>query len=178
MSHEPFLAGIERVAMAVPEGLFWEYRLSLRSGRYPVHTWILSGERGAIHAHCTRDISNYRQEWLGGIECHYAEPPDYMRDKEPSHELCWLIHKPCWHDGTSLGFSEQIAPYLSSHTNAFDESDHTCVLSVMRHWYEANLASADTGPKGEDPEGLSSSGGAVAKPDAQDNTPPRAFGEG
>jgi len=43
----------------------------------------------------------------GGIELHYQIPPDYMDDQAPSHQDCWLLNSPCWHDGSSLA----IEPY-------------------------------------------------------------------
>ncbi len=149
---EPYTAGLKRVTSQVPKGMLWQYRVSLRGDYpHPEHIWMLVSEAGGIHVSTHWSSFGGSSEWLGGIECHYATAPDYMSDKPPHHERCWVIQKPCWHDGTSLGFSEQIAPFLPSHTNAFDESDHAMVLSVMLHWHRTHFpASVDTHPKDGD----------------------------
>lgn len=143
MIDAPLLNGLEGVAKQIPAGMMWQYRVIMR-GDYPApeHVWMLVNETGAIHVSARWSSFDGRSEWLGGIECHYASPPDYYSDTPPHHERCWILQKPCWHDGTSLGFSEQIAPYLPSHTHAFDESDHMSVLSVMKHWHRQHFHEA------------------------------------
>lgn len=74
---------------------------------------------------------------MGGIEGH--SPTPYSEGDKPSHEHCWLIDGPCWHEGSSLQFSEQIAPYLSAPGKAFTEYDHQEVLSVMLNRYRSWL---------------------------------------
>ncbi|MEC7291740.1 MAG: hypothetical protein VXW22_16810, partial [Pseudomonadota bacterium] len=75
------------------------------------HNWIVRGPKGAVHI-WAEDMTRHspsRDPWyglIGGIECHYAEPPDYMHEDAPSREDCWILNGRCWHDGSSLQFSE------------------------------------------------------------------------
>jgi hypothetical protein len=34
-----------------------------------------------------------------------------MAEQAPSQDKCWLLHCPCWHDGTSLYASETVIPF-------------------------------------------------------------------
>lgn len=126
-----------QVSKAVPEGLVWQYRLTVRGGR-DQHTWSLNGPRGGIHV-AAWESSGWRDEhWMGGIEGHSPTPREYESEK-PSHEHCWLIGKPCWHDGSSLQFSEQIAPYLPAPGKPFEDRDHLDVLHIMVSRYNSWL---------------------------------------
>lgn len=123
-----------RVADELPEGLVWQYQIVTRGNR-ETHTWGLTGPRGGIHVNAWESTGGFRDErWYGGIEGHSPVRRDYDSEK-PSHEHCWLIEKPCWHDGSSLQFSEQIAPYLTPPGKPFTESDHIDVLYVMLSRY-------------------------------------------
>jgi hypothetical protein len=90
----------------------FEYRFSVRDG-HERHDWIASGGHGAINIwaepHSTR---SYGERWFGGIECHSPKPLYESDNDKPHHELCWLLLKPCWHDGSSLQFSEQVEERL------------------------------------------------------------------
>lgn len=131
------------VAAAVPEGLVWSYRIIVRGGR-DSHTWTLIGDRGGIHVDAWESSSNFRDDrWMGGIEAHAP-----TGDGKPSHEHCWLIGKPCWHDGSSLQFSEQIAPYLPQPGAPFESRDHLDVLHVMVSRYNQWLPELPTPAKG------------------------------
>lgn len=74
----------------------------------PRHEWSLIGRHGGLHLH----ISGYKPlygeeiEWSGGIEIHYRVPPEFRQNDAPDHDDCWLLHGPCWHDGSSLQASE------------------------------------------------------------------------
>ena len=61
----------------------------------------------------------------GGLEIHYRIPPHYMFQKPPSHDNCWLLKSPCWHDGTSLAVEELWIPLWrngeTSHDLMFSE---------------------------------------------------------
>jgi hypothetical protein len=81
--------------------------------------WMVVGPLGAVDFHCTnmetlrriRDSTGMRDLWRsGGVEYHHRAAPDYM--KEQSHEHCWILGGPCWHDGTSLWASEHWIPLL------------------------------------------------------------------
>jgi hypothetical protein len=131
-----------QVSAAVPEGMVWQYRIILRGGR-ETHTWGLTGERGGIHVDAWEaSIPGWREEcWQGGIEGHSPSRREYDGEK-PDHEHCWLIGGPCWHDGSSLQFSEQIAPYLPEPGRPFTENDHLDVLRIMVSRYRDWLPDA------------------------------------
>lgn len=127
-----------RLAAEVPAGLVWQYQIVVRGGQ-DHHTWGLTGKRGGIHVHAWEASSGWRDErWIGGIEGHSPIRREYDSEK-PSHEHCWLIHGPCWHEGSSLQFSEQIGPYLPAPGKLFEERDHIDVLHVMISRYNSWL---------------------------------------
>lgn len=85
--------------------LRFEYRFSIKEKRER-HDWIVAGKLGAINIWAEPTTSSYRGEhWFGGIECHRAQPFEY---NSGHHEHCWLLDAECWHDGSSLQFSEQV----------------------------------------------------------------------
>lgn len=128
-----------KTVAAIPDGLAWEYRIVVRGGREN-HFWGLIGNRGGIHVHAWESSSSWRDErWMGGIERHSATRRDYDSES-PSHDHCWLIGKPCWHDGSSLQFSEQVAPYLPQPGRSFEDNDHLDVLRVMISRYNSWLS--------------------------------------
>lgn len=104
----------------VPEGMVWVYKAVVRGGRV-MHLWSLANEDGGIHISANIIDWQGSREWIGGCETHYAKCPDYMNPDVPTHEHCWLLGAPCWHDGSSLYFSENVAPMLP---NPWDVSPH------------------------------------------------------
>jgi hypothetical protein len=87
----------------------FEYRFSI-DGENERHDWIVTGEHGAINiwAENRAGAGDYGRYWIGGIEGHAKKAADYQDAATPSQELCWLLLAPCWHDGSSLQFSELI----------------------------------------------------------------------
>ncbi len=88
-----------------------EYRYAPRFGN-PEHIWTVIGAKGAMHFHVTDLSEDYERangvRWSAGLETHSRMP---LGDDAPSHEKCWLLGGPCWHDGTSLYAQEQIVPF-------------------------------------------------------------------
>lgn len=86
-----------------------KYEYECRFGQ-PFHQWSLVAADGGLHLHITdlgiKHEEKYHERYSGGIEVHWRSPPDYMKDKPPSHDECWLLKCPCWHDGSSLQVSE------------------------------------------------------------------------
>lgn len=75
------------------------------------HTWTCIGRHAALHLHISGPYgSDGEPRWSAGLETHYRQPPDHMANDAPSHEECWLIGGPCWHDGTSLYAEERYLP--------------------------------------------------------------------
>jgi hypothetical protein len=75
----------------------------------PRHSWELVGPKGGVHFHVTM-VEGYGTSC--GLEIHYYAAPDYMKDDAPSQMPCWLLHAPCWHNGTSLYAEETLWPMI------------------------------------------------------------------
>ena len=98
----------------------------------PLHTWSVVGKPGGIHLHI-RESGKPDHPYFGGLEVHYRQPPDYMKDKPPSQEHCWLLDAPCWHDGSSLQAEEIWIPLWRTMPN-----DHDRMLACLtQRWREA-----------------------------------------
>lgn len=84
----------------------------------PHHVWFAKNDHGGVHIWArlyTYDDPQYQPDWIGGIEVHWANCPDnsgWFKPDEPSQADCWLLKGPCWHDGSSLFFSENLAHCL------------------------------------------------------------------
>jgi len=106
------------------------------------YTWSLVGPDGGVHiwAQLLPEDSLTRHmhgsQFYGGVECHWKKP--VYENQEVSQEHCWLLNGPCYHDGSSLYFSERIAPTLSlenikkPHTTSY-------IQSVLLSWYEDRI---------------------------------------
>jgi hypothetical protein len=163
----PVPASIPNALYRVPDGLRFDYRFSLRDGRER-HDWNLIGEAGAIGIWAEpSSATTFDERWFGGVEVHHASQPDYLSERS-RHDLCWLLMKPCWHDGSSLFFSENVEPGLPQPGEGpiGEEYVHRRVLHYLRDWFESHLASAIEAGTVET-EGLDAQHeSAVAKPDA------------
>jgi hypothetical protein len=94
-----------------------KYRCKYEFTRDPFaarHVWTCIGRHGAMHLHIAdmgeENAKKYGDQFSGGLETHYRQPPKHMRDDAPSQDKCWLLGQPCWHDGTSLYVSERVIP--------------------------------------------------------------------
>lgn len=139
----------------LPEGMRWSYRVHCTGGSTrPEHIWTLANERGGIHVAAWQTDGRGIDRWIGGIEVH-SPVKMYEGGKDaPDHEHCWLLGKPCWHDGSSLQFSEEIAPVLPPQSDQMNESVHGYILSIMlsrhRTWLPTPAPTADATRKGEE----------------------------
>ena len=118
--------------LRIPEGFRFGYEQHVRAGRIE-HLWFLANEAGGVHVSAWPTKPAYegdRDRWLGGVECH--SPTSLYGQEKPSHEHCWLLGAPCWHDGSSLQFSEQIAPHMPEH-EVMEKYHHARVLSILIH---------------------------------------------
>ena len=105
------------------------------------HIWAVKSDEGAVHiwAEISPAFSTYPARWMGGCECHSPKPPEYRADAKPDHEHCEFLDGPCWHDGTSLYFSENIAgslpgPWLDD-PHQLQQIHHDKVMMEARHLY-------------------------------------------
>lgn len=98
------------------------------------YEWSIIGQHGAVHVHIAR--YGYQEEirYNGGIEFHYRQPTeDYMQGLPPSHDECWLLKQPCWHDGSSLYVEESILPFIEHalRGDGLQNMHHDYVFGVM-----------------------------------------------
>lgn len=127
--------------------LFEEYRYIPKRR---THMWIVKGDHGAVHVHCT----DRRQDRLphekgradydmiyGGIEAHYARKPHH-HDFCGHHDPCWVFgDKPCWSDGSSLQFSENFQNEWG--LCALDRQDHEPFFRIARDRYKVWLVDGE-----------------------------------
>jgi len=113
--------------MGLPNDLTRRYRYRLRvdffagSWRYD---YSLIGAKGGMNLHVTGphhyDNSDH---WSAGLETH-SRTPLYDDDAPPSHDECWLLKCPCWHDGTSSYAQDTYLPMVL-------RADHAAVFRQM-----------------------------------------------
>jgi len=75
------------------------------------HEWSTIGRHGALHLRITDLGEKSDPRYSGGLEIHYRTPPEHMADDAPSHDDCWLLKCPCWHDGSSLYVRDVVIPH-------------------------------------------------------------------
>ena len=109
--------------MTAPRDFRCRYTYQIDYG-HPRHIWVVIGAKGALHLH----ISDLREaltqsggpRYTGGIEMHYRQPPRYLAHTPPSQDQCWILHGPCWHDGSSLQAEERWIPLWLSNPHDHD----------------------------------------------------------
>ena len=105
----------------------------------PRHSWNLIGPKGGMHLHIAGPYTYSPQpEFSAGLETHARIPPDYMRDQAPSHDHCWLLKCPCWHDGTSLYANDHYVPLWLS-----DQHNHDGMFARLEHEYARRFEAAE-----------------------------------
>ena len=111
------------------------------------HIWSLVGPEGGVHIWARRNDDEFAERFgarfIGGIEVHRRAPSEWQSDYPSSHDDCWLIGGPCWHDGTSLYFSERIGPFLNPRGN-LTEANHEFVRGEISDWYRSQFTSDGT----------------------------------
>ena len=100
----------------------------------PSHTWSVVGRHGGMHLWIRGYLLDGTMTWSGGIEMHYRTPPQYMEHDAPSHDCCWLLQAPCWHDGSSLQATEEWIPRW-----LMDPHDHDGMLAALAAYAEERL---------------------------------------
>ena len=123
------------------------YKVEPGSADIPFHTWWIKGPRGGVHIWARQSkLDGWPTEWIGGVECHWAQCPDdsgWFKSDSPSQADCWLLDGPCWHDGSSLFFSEQIAPLMphpdSPSANESDKLPHKYIGLILNEWYRDRI---------------------------------------
>lgn len=98
------------------------------------HQWELIGPKGGMHFHA----SEYKGEWSCGLETHYLER---QGDRAPSQVSCWLLHAPCWHDGTSLYATEHVWPIIGAYIK---RGEHEKIFEFLEHESDGRFGSGGT----------------------------------
>ena len=104
--------------------------------------WSLRGEKGGVHIWAQfadpKVESLIGGRFYGGVELHYPHPPYDFSPEEPPVSDCWLLHGDCWPDGSSLYFSEHIAPMIR-----MSEDDPARITewinAELLDWYRSHL---------------------------------------
>lgn len=115
-------------------------------GNRQTHIWTAKSGAGAVHiwASPQPDTPFRTGEFYGGVECHFSAPPSKFSPKDPPIDDCWLTGGPCWPDGSSLYFSENIAPYLEQCDRPFDDGVHAYMRSTLREWHDMQFKGGAT----------------------------------
>lgn len=96
-----------------------EYRYK-REFKHAYHTWIVIARHLAMHLHVTDLGEENDPRYCGGIEQHWREPPNYMKDEAPSHDRCGVLEAPCWHEGSSMAATDHWIPHWLVDVNDHD----------------------------------------------------------
>lgn len=117
------------------------YNYQAPKGENRHHIWSVVGQAGGVNiwAHPSAGRS-WADEFYGGVEVHSRKP--MYGDSAPSHDECWLIGGPCWHDGSSLYFSEHIEPMLRGRNGDFSGAITEYINSELFDWYRSKLDAA------------------------------------
>ena len=95
----------------LPARYRYTYKTFLQYGQWK-HEYTLVGAKGGVHLHISGPHKYDGQDhWSAGLEVHSRTPMN-GEDKPPSHDECWLLRCPCWHDGTSLYAQEHFLPIV------------------------------------------------------------------
>jgi hypothetical protein len=86
------------------------------------HQWQLIGPDGGIHFHASLD-DKYPPSC--GLEIHYLKK---QGDDAPSQVPCWLLHAPCWHDGTSLYANDHLWPMIEGYLRG---AEHDQIFRIL-----------------------------------------------
>lgn len=125
-----------------------EYKYDFQQGDRPCHMWTLKGPKGGVHVWARPNdpewIAKWGEHFMGGVERHSPVPIyDWNDAEKPDHADCFLLGGPCWHDGTSLYFSERIEPMIRG-DQPFTEWTHKFVNNILLDFYESHFGEALT----------------------------------
>jgi hypothetical protein len=119
-----------------------EYNYLPPEGETTRHMWTAIGDKGAIHIWAEPVPSEgwrWPEEYYGGVEKHSKTPVYDFNSDKPDHEECWLLKCPCWHDGSSLYFSERIEPLLRHVDTPFPPHINEYMNAIMLDWYRSHF---------------------------------------
>lgn len=113
----------------LPTDLPRRYRYQLRVHLFANlwrYDYELIGACGGLNLHISGPhVYDNSEHWSAGLELHSRTP--LVENTPPSHDECWLLKCPCWHDGTSSYAQEHFLPMVLS-------GDHERVLREMIYY--------------------------------------------
>ena len=120
-----------------PRHYRYQMRALLYAGKWE-YSYELIGSKGGAHLHI-RGPHNYDGEdrWTAGLELHSRTP--LYADTPPSHDECWLLHCPCWHDGTTAYAQRRFLPL-------FLIDRHDQILLEMVRWADEKFLDLKSTP--------------------------------
>ena len=105
-------------ATNLPKNYRYKYSTELMLGKW-THSYTLVGMNGGVQLHISGPhVYDGEEHWSAGVEAHSRRPTN---DGPPSHDHCWLLKCPCWHDGSSLLAQEVFLPL-------FMRGDHDAIF--------------------------------------------------
>lgn len=118
----------------LPTDLPRHYRYRMEA-HFQFGTWKYSyeiiGEHGGAHLHVAGPhVYDGGQHWTAGLELHSRKP---LYSGPPSHDKCWLIKCPCWHDGISSYAQDHFLPMHFA-------EDHGRIFREMTEWADSQFA--------------------------------------
>lgn len=104
------------------------------------HMWTAVGENGGVHIWACEYrpesmLISWPEKFYGGVEIHSKTRLYDFGDDKPSHDECWLLGCPCYHDGSSLYFSERIEPIIRDQPQPFAPHIHEYMNFILADWY-------------------------------------------
>lgn len=125
--------------------LQYDYALWNDEGCKPRHVWSVVGEKGGVHIWASEQsaefASRFGDRFYGGVECHWRNPQ--YSGCEVSQHSCWLLKGPCYHDGSSLYFSDNIEPMLRCiEGETVSEGIHEYLKAELADWYRSKIGGA------------------------------------
>lgn len=97
------------------------------------HQWELVGPEGGIHFHVSILKGHDPSCGLEFHHCRAAWDRITGRKEAPHHIDCFLIHEPCWHDGTSLYSYETVWPSIKPWLQV---GNHEAIFMFLEHEYK------------------------------------------
>jgi hypothetical protein len=101
----------------LPRRYRYQFRAVRRFGTWE-YSYELIGQYGGVHLHVSGPHKyDGSEHWSAGLEMH-SRTPIGGEDSPPSHDHCWLLKCPCWHDGTSSYAQEHVLPMVLAEDHA------------------------------------------------------------
>lgn len=111
----------------------YAFRCHLAAGTWR-YGWEIVGAKGGVSLHISGPhVYDNTDHWDAGLEYH-SRTPRGSDKSPPSHDECWLLHAPCWHDGTSLYARETYLPLF--HAGEFGYIFQRLVGDARRYFEE------------------------------------------